>query len=286
MDILLPGPATVKLDGTNVGEYEAGKGLIAKVATDVIHDYIAKAGKKLPAESFIEGQGLEIDLDFSETVFANLPKLIPGVSLVTLSPTVKKIVMGGYSGKKMTSMALTVTPLNTPVGNLMTLTVPRVIPVGEAQFVYDGAKPQHWVSKFMAQADIDGSAEGAWILSWGDPSATADVVAPTATVVPADEDAAVSRSTAVTYTVSKALNAATVHSGSILLFSSASDELVQIACGEPVLTNAGASTEIVLTPLATLDALTKHQAILLPTVTDQAGNHFAAANIAEWTTAA
>ena len=285
MDILLPGPATVTLGGTNVGEYEAGKGLIAKVSNSWVYDYIAKAGDKLPAEAFLKGQGLEIDVEFSETVFANLSKMIPGVTLVTQSASVKKITLGNYSGLKQTSLALVVTPLNTPVGNLMTLTVPRVIPVGDFTFDYM-AKPQHWVGKFMALADIAGSAAGAWILSWGDPSASADLVAPTATVVPADDATGIPRDTAITWTVSKELDANTVHVGSCLLFSEAANELTQIACAAPVLTNAGASTKITLTPSATLAALTMHQAILLTTIKDQAGNAFAAPVIAEWTTAA
>mgnify|MGYP001583309097 FL=1 len=275
MDILLPGPATVTLGGTNVGEYDAAKALVAKGSNSWIYDYIAKAGDKLPAEAFLKGQGLEIDIEFSETAFANLPKIVPGLTLVT-SAGVSKVTMGGYSGKKQTSVALVVTPLSTPVGNLMTLTVPRVIPVGDFTFNYGAT--QHWVGKFMALADIAGSSEGAWMLSWGDPSATADAVAPTISLAaPADGDTGVSAAIHPTFTASEDLKTETVNTGSVILMKDTGPgTTLADVVGTVTLANAGAGTLITFTPTSPLSAGAIYRWILLPTITDLAGNHLAA----------
>lgn len=273
---LLPGAAIILLDGVDIGSY-IPEGLVAKMKTKNTEALDVIYGDLLPADAWQESQGMDISAKCQYLDFTKLSKMIPGLTLV--SGTTYKVTMGKTAGAKITGMSLSVTPRNAALTGIATLTVGRVyISSTEQDFVYGSGKQQFWPVTFKAMADTAAGSDGSWIGSWGDPAASADLVAPTCSaVLPVDGASGVAKAGPIVWTMSKDLNKDTVTAaGVIVAMIDPTGTVCTDVPGSVAVVNAGAATTITFTPTSPMTGSNLHVAMLLPTIKDTKGNALAA----------
>lgn len=236
----------------------------------------AEAGKygKVPTNVFRNGTRVEVELELIQTDITNIQAAgpFPMFTLVSGSGLVKA-TLGQIAGLQNSKAILTLTSFlsdNTPIYDF---TLSQATAIGDPELAYTAENIQIWKAKFVGCID-EGKAAGNYLGSFGNNSATADAVVPVvSSVVPAADATGISRSTAIVWTMSKALNSNTVNANTVYLFiADPTGAGTRVACAAPVLVNNGASTTITLTPSSTLGATTLYLAVLTNAIQDQVGN--------------
>lgn len=109
---------------------------------------------------------------------------------------------------------------------------------------------------------------------------SADTTAPTCTVAPTDGAVGQATSVNVVWTFSEALQASTVHNGTVMLIK---DDGTNVA-GTVTLVNNGASTTVTFDPTSALSGSSNYIGILTTGVRDTAGNAIAAPSVTNFAT--
>lgn len=286
-EIVLPGPCVVTINSVNMGHTDE-KGVTAKCSIELAQAYAALYGKKLPAKVFNAGQGLEVEFNLVQSDLSDLDEVLPGSAYVLDSGLSKeKVTFGNIAGTALSGVAISFAPSITTNTPYYDLTIPSAARVGEFEMVYRPDGVQMWHCKFIALANEASGTDGSYICSWGDASAAASATAPTVSAVsPLDAATGVDVTANVVWTLTQALDAATVDTNSVLLFKDTGPGtvLTQVA-GAVTLVNSGAATTITFNPTASMTASSVHRAILLPRIRNQAGVVMAAAYTSDFTTA-
>ena len=268
------GACSVIYNGTDLGDTTANTKVTPKTK------YVAQTAGKYgdtPVAYLLAGTVVEVDVELIQTDLANIQGsgIYPAFTKITGSGNTK-LAMGQVAGAIVTKASLVLTPTISGNASIYVLTLTQASPIGDPELLYAGDKFQVWKQKFVGCIDT-GQAAGSYIGTFGNPSATADAVAPTiSAVVPADAASGVSTSTTIVWTVSKNLNSTTVTNNSVKLVATPGGAAgTEVACAAPVVVNAGASTTITLTPNSAIASGTTFLAILTSEITDQAGNKLA-----------
>lgn len=116
-------------------------------------------------------------------------------------------------------------------------------------------------------------------------STSADTTAPTCTVSPTDGATGVAVSANITATFSEDLDPNSVNNQHIVLCTAAGVEVDLSASGVITLTNAGASTTVVVNPASNLSAATDYLFTITTGVKDLQGNRLAASKLINFQTA-
>ena len=262
------GPSTITYNGVDLGHTDdAGVKITRK-----INEVTATAGKfgKAPVGIFYDGETVEVDFILQQTDFTILASAFPKLNTVTGSGKTK-LTTGNISGTKITAAAMVIQSLISALDPLFQVNLAQAVPVGDFIPVFTGGKIQGWACKFHGVVNESGGSDGSYMLTFGDPTATADAVAPVVSaVVPLDNAAGVAEATTVVWTISKALNGLTVNTASVMLVK---DNVgAGAVAGAVALANNGASTTITFTPTSSLST-GKYYAVLAPNVIkDLAGN--------------
>jgi len=272
--IELFGAAAVSIGGVDVGHTDE-TGVKLALTNTIVEALAGKYGQS-PVAVFLNGQRAEMEFVLIQTEFANLERVLPGASKVTDGGD-SKLTFGKAAGGKLTGVQLIFTPVLSGQSPKYNLTVPVAVPIGDFELVYSGESHNKWMCKFLVLINEAGGAEGSYLFTFGDASITGDAVAPTATVVPADDAAAVAVGAAVVWTCSENLDGNTVDIDSVILLE---DPLGagggSKVAGTVVLVNGGAATTITLTPASNLSAATDYAAMLNSSIKDLNGNPFVA----------
>ena len=270
--IELFGAAAVSIGGVDVGHTDE-TGVKLALTNTIVEAISGKYGQS-PVAAFLNGQRGEIEFVLIQTEFDNLERVLPGATKVTDAGN-SKLTFGKAAGGKLTGVELIFTPVLSGQSPKYNLTVPVAVPIGDFELVYSGESHNKWTCKFLVLINEAGGVEGNYMFTFGDASITGDAVAPTATVVPADDATGIAIGTTVVWTCSENLDGNTVDLDSVLLIE---DPLgagggTKVA-GGVVLVNAGASTTITLTPDSNLAASTDYAAMLNSSIKDLNGNPF------------
>lgn len=271
------GGAQVLIGAVDVGHTD-DTGVKVTVKNAIVE---AKAGKygDAPVGKWINGQRAEVEFNLIQTSgnFSALASAIPGATVVTNGAGDKKLTFGKVAGTKLIPVTLRLKPYPAGLTPGLDFVAAKAVAIGDFELMYTGNQIQVWKCKFELTIDEAGGADGSFLFTFGDPTISADLTAPTVTtVVPADAAVAVSVATLITWTLSENLDGNTVVPANVKIFkdpTGVGPTGLQVA-GTAVLTNAGAGTTIVFTPTAPLAALTKYLAVL-EDVKDVAGNSLA-----------
>ena len=165
----------------------------------------------------------------------------------------------------------------TPVDGTATysFTMYAAIPTGDAELVWDGnAKEQVWKTKWEALVDLTRS-DGDLQACFGDPAASADVVAPTlVTVTPAEDESGVSKSTTVIWVFSEAIAVKDIVAEKFYLAANP-ESTGNGAYVAGALTYSSDFKTVTFTPTSALGATTNYIAVATKYIHDTAGNAFA-----------
>lgn len=271
-EIITLGASAVSVGGVDVGHTDEN-GVKMTVKSEMVQATVGKYGKS-PVKHFINGQVVEVEFSLSQSNLTNLANVLPGATRVTGSGKTK-LTFGLTAGTTVPGVALVLTPYLTDASQstAFKVTANNAVPVGDWEISYDGKKEQVYKCKFRIQVDEAGGANGSYLFVYGDPTASADVSAPTVSAVaPTNGATGVATSTTVVWTCSESLDGNTVNTANVLLFKDpAGGPTGDQVAGTVVLSNAGASTTITFTPTAALDGTQKYIAVLNG-VKDLAGN--------------
>lgn len=273
------GGASLTFNGVELGHTTPNTKATFK--TKILEATAAKYGE-VPIGIFRAGTRVEIDAELEQTDLLNVQGSATGSpypQLYLVSGSGKtKLTFGEIAGKKSAAQLLKVTSFLTANTPAYDFTLTQAVPIGDPVLIYQGDKIQVWAVKFVGVID-EGKADGSYLGSIGDTTATVDAVAPTVSgVVPAENASSVpvASPTTVTWTLSKSLNGTLVNNKTVKLFLSPSAAAgTEVACGVPVLTNAGASTTIALTTSGNLTSGKTYMAMLTNEIQDQVGNTLA-----------
>lgn len=241
------GPSILTLGSTDLG-HSGEKGVIVHITTHTVDGHVNVAGPTA-VNTWKVGDVVEVDVEVAQTDPLILSQSIAAFLKVTSSGGASKNTLGSTSGLLLTPHQLTIHPKNQGTSKTFDTTIYAAVPISSPQIVYDGAKVQGWACKFRAQA-VTTRGEGDMILAFGDPTITADTVAPTFTIVPAD-DATVTAVTQIVMTLSKPMDGRFVNLANFKLiqWSGAVGTTPTLIDGASVaLVNNGASTTITWTP--------------------------------------
>ncbi len=269
-EVQLIGPAAVSIASVDMGHTDE-EGAKVALTNEIVEAMAGKYGQT-PVKKWLNGQRVEVEFNLIQTNFTNLASVLPGATKVT-SGADSKLTFGKNAGTPLTGVALKLTSHITAQTPAYDFTIAQAVPIGDFELVYSGEGFNKWACKFEGLIDEGGGADGSWLATFGDTSISADAVAPTATVVPADDAAAVAVGTAVVWTVSENLNGNTVDAFSVYLLEDAETAGAGAkVAGTVVLVNNGASTTITFTPDSDLTAATPFVAVLTDAIEDLAGN--------------
>lgn len=279
------GAAAVTINGVDVGHTDEA-GVKVSVKSEIVQAMVGKYGKS-PVKTFLNGQIVELEFKLQQSNFSNLVQVLPGASKVTGAGK-DKLTFGLTAGTTIPGVSLSLVPFLTDANQATAfqLVANNAVPVGDWTIEYDGKKEQSYSCKFRVQIDEVGGTNGNFLFTYGDPTASADLVAPVvSSVVPANLATGENPSgLQVFWTLSKDLNPSSVNSKNVLLFADpVGGPTGDQVAGTIQLSNAGASTTVIFTPTGSLSASTKYLAVLSG-VEDMAGNALGL-YVSEFTTA-
>jgi len=286
--IELFGPVAITVNGVNCGHTDE-EGVKCPLTTQIVEAMAGKYGSNAPVGVWLNGQRLEIEFNLIQTDLeaasaGGLEECLPGATLVS-SAGKEKLTFGKIAGTKLT-------PVTMVLSSHVTAQTPKfdlscyAVPIGDFELTYTAEGHNKWACKFLATINEAGGAAGSYLATFGDATATADVVAPTVSaVLPVDGAAAQPVDVNVVWTMSEDLNLNTVDEFSVFLFEDAEGAGlgVQIA-GAVTAVNAGAATAITFNPTAALTGGTTYVAVLTSAIKDLAGNALATAYISNFDT--
>lgn len=242
------GPGAISFNGVDLGHIDAA-GLTATRKVKLIPVKVGLYGDSEAAAPFYDGEAITLEGVLLQTNFTILGNAFPLANTIT-NGTNSRLAFGNIAGTQLAAAALIVqsqTPGNDPAEQYNF----TAYPAGDFAAVYTGGKITGYKIKFNAIVNA-GAAVGSLMGSFGDPSITADAVAPTCSnVVPADAATGVAESTTVVWTFSKALNGATVNTKTVMVLKGATGQGAAVA-GTVALANNGASTTITFSPTSAL----------------------------------
>lgn len=266
------GAAAVTINGVNVGHTDEN-GVKVSIKNEIVQAMVGKYGKS-PVKTFLNGQVVELEFTLQQSNFSNLVEVLPGATKVTGSGK-DKLTFGLTAGTTIAGVSLSLVPFLTDANQATAfqLTAANAVPVGDWEVTYDGKKEQGYKCKFRVQVDEAGGTDGNFLFTYGDPTASTDLTAPTVTNVnPANGATSVATSVVVVWTLDKSLNGNSVNGSSVLLFAEpVGGPTGDQVAGTVTLVNAGASTTITFTPSSALTASTKYLAVVSGVV-DLSGN--------------
>lgn len=242
------GPGAIIFNGVDLGHTD-DNGIKATRKVKLVVVKVGLYGDSEAAAPFYNGESIELDATLMQTNMAILGAAFPLANIIT-NGTNSRLAFGNIAGTRVASGSLIVqsqTPGNDPADQYNF----TAYPAGDFEAVYTGGKISGYKIKFKAIVNTT-AAIGSLLGGFGDPSITADSVAPTSTnVVPADAATGVAESTTVVWTFSKALNGQTVNTQTVMVLKGSTGQGAAVA-GAVVLANNGASTTITFTPTSSL----------------------------------
>lgn len=255
------GPVSVSINGADVGHTD-DKGVKCNFKNQIVYAMAGKYGK-VPVNAWLNGQDMEIEFDLIQTVKADLSTVLPGATLVTDGGGNQKLTFGRGAGFKLVGVPIVLTPFPATMAPQFNFQIVRAVPIGDFDLVYTGDAFNMWKCKFKALINEASGAEGSFLWTFGDPTVTADAVAPAVSAVaPLDNAVGVSVGASVVATITKNLDPNTVNTATVHLVSKpAGDAQQDVPCAVSLVNN-GALTTITLTPSAPLTALTQYLFII------------------------
>lgn len=254
------GPVGVSINGADVGHTD-DKGVKCNFKNTLVYAMAGKYGK-VPVNAWLNGQDMEIEFDLIQTVKADLSTVLPGATLVTDGGGNQKLTFGRGAGFKLIGVPIVLTPYPAQMAPQFNFQIVRAVPIGDFDLVYTGDAFNLWKCKFKALIDEAGGTEGSFLWTFGDPSVTADPVAPAVSAVsPLDGAVAVPTGANVVATITKDLDGNTVNTGSVHLISDPGGAALPVD-GVVTLANNGALTTITFNPTPPLSGLTQHLFII------------------------
>ena len=272
-EVIPLGPAKVTFNSISLGHTdESGVKLTLKAT--IVKAQVAKYGKS-DVGVFLNGQQAEVDFVIMQSDMTILQLAVPGATIVTNSGGNSKLTFGLTAGFQLVPQTLSITPYLGPTSyGSVTPNIAwtmQAVPMGDFDPVYEGGKVAGYKVKFSGVINESGAASGSWMGSFGDPTITADAVAPTVSgVVPANAATGVATSANVVATLSKAMNGNTVNTETVLLIEDPTGTPLEIA-GSVVLVNNGSSTTITFTPTSALASSKAHTFIITTNALGQNG---------------
>jgi hypothetical protein len=266
--VQLFGPVAVSIGGADVGHTDDA-GVKMELKNTVVNAMAGKYGK-VPVASWLNGQTAEITFNLIQTDFDNLAEVLPGALKVT-DGSDTKLTFGRGAGFVLAPVELVLAPFPAGQSPRFNLKAARAVPVGDFTITYTGDAHNSWACKFQVLIDEAGGQEGSFLFTFGDPSVTSDVVAPSITsVAPADGVTGVAVTANVVWNASEDLDPSSVSTATVKLIAAPLTAPTAVA-GTVGLSNNGTATVITFNPTANLGASTQHLAVL-DGVRDRAGN--------------
>lgn len=268
------GPCSLSFNSVDLGHTdENGLKLTRKMT--VVQAKVGKYGASI-SNRLYNGEEVTIEGVLAQTDFTILAAAFAGVTTVTGSGKTK-LTFGKIAGTVFTGAALKIQSLISANDPLYQINIPRAHPEGDFEAVYSGGVFQGWKVKFVGMVNEAGGTDGNYLWSFGDPTASADLVAPTVSSIVPGDNTTVAAPSVITATISKALDGNTVNAYSVLLYKApASTGTTGLkVSGTIVLTNNGASTTIAFTPGSALASATTYEFVLSDSIKDTAGNALA-----------
>lgn len=275
------GPAAVNYNGIDLGHTdETGAKLMVKAK--VVEAKTSKFGDT-PVARWLNGQTAEVEFVIMQTDMTIIQAAIAGMTAVTNGGGSTKLTLGKIAGTLITPATLTLTP--EIVGTPVTTWTMQATPDGDFTPTYEGGKWTGYKCKFVGTINEAGAAANSWLGTFGDPTITADAVAPVvSSVAPANAATGVLTSAVVVATMSKNLNGLTVDTESVQLIKDPAGTPTLVP-GSVALVNAGAGTTVTFTPTSALTAAKTYAFVMAPTIKDLAGNALAGGFVSRFATA-
>jgi len=254
------GPVSVSINGADVGHTDDA-GVKCNFKNTIVYAMAGKYGK-VPVNAWLNGQDMEIEFNLIQTVKADLSTVLPGAAIVTDGGGNQKLTFGRGAGFKMTGVPIVLAPYPANMAPQFNFSIVRAVPIGDFDLVYTGDAFNLWKCKFKALINEATGAEGSFLWTFGDPTVTADPVAPAySSVVPTDGAVSVSVTPTIVVTASKDLDPNTVNTSTVHLIEDPAGNHLQVACSV-TLSNNGAATTITVIPSAPLEGTTQHMLIV------------------------